>query len=222
LKILVVEDDKTVGQYVKRGLTEAGFNADLVGDGAEGLRLSAGGHYDMLVLDLRLPALSGLEVLRTLRDRGEGIPVLVLTAQDAVDFKVQALKMGADDYVTKPFSLEELLARVEALGRRPKAIVPPMLRVADLTLDTGSREVRRGGRLIELTPKEYAVLEYLMRHHGRVMSRTLITEYAWDYHFDPGTNIVDVVITRLRKKIDHAREPKLIHTVRGVGYVVKA
>ena len=222
MKILVVEDDKTVGQYVKRGLTEAGFHADLVGDGAEGLRLSTGGHYDMLVLDLRLPALSGLEVLRTLRDRGEGMPVLVLTAQDAVDFKVQALKMGADDYVTKPFSLEELLARVEALGRRPKAITPPVLNVADLTLETGSREVRRGGKVIELTPKEYAVLEYLMRHQGRVMSRTLITEYAWDYHFDPGTNIVDVVITRLRKKIDHGREPKLIHTVRGVGYVVKA
>ncbi len=222
MKILVVEDDKTVGQYVKRGLAEAGFHADLVGDGAEGLRLSSGGHYDLLVLDLRLPQLSGLEVLRTLRDRGEGIPVLVLTAQDAVDFKVQALKMGADDYVTKPFSLEELLARVEALGRRPKAIAPPVLQIADLTLDTGSREVRRGGRLIELTPKEYAVLEYLMRHQGRVMPRTLITEYAWDYHFDPGTNIVDVVITRLRKKIDHAREPKLIHTVRGVGYVVKA
>src|SRR5258708_2436774 len=143
MKIRVVEVDKTVGQYVKRGLTEAGFHADLVGDGAEGLRLSAGGHYDMLVLDLRLPALSGLEVLRTLRDRGEAMPVLVLTAQDAVDFKVQALKMGADDYVTKPFSLEELLARVEALGRRPKAIAPPVLRVADLTLDSGSREVRR-------------------------------------------------------------------------------
>ncbi len=222
MKILVVEDDKTVGQYVKRGLTEAGFHADLVGYGAEGMRLSTGGHYDLLVLDLRLPALSGLEVLRTLRDRGEGMPVLVLTAQDAVDFKVQALKMGADDYVTKPFSLEELLARVEALGRRPKAIAPPVLTVADLTLDTGSRDVRRGGKVIELTPKEYAVLEYLMRHHGRVMSRTLITEYAWDYHFDPGTNIVDVVITRLRKKIDHGREPKLIHTVRGVGYVVKA
>ena len=221
MKILVVEDDKTVGQYVKRGLTEAGFHADLVGDGAEGLRLSAGGHYDMLVLDLRLPALSGLEVLRTLRDRGEGMPVLVLTAQDAVDFKVQALKMGADDYVTKPFSLEELLARVEALGRRPKAIAPPGLKVADLTLDTGSREVRRGGKVIELTPKEYAVLEYLMRHQGRVMSRTLITEYAWDYHFDPGTNIVDVVINRLRKKVDFRRNPKLIHTVRGVGYVLK-
>jgi two-component system copper resistance phosphate regulon response regulator CusR len=222
MKILVVEDDKTVGQYVQRGLTEAGFHADLVGDGAEGLRLSTGGHYDLLVLDLRLPALSGLDVLRTLRDRGSGIAVLVLTAQDAVDFKVQALKMGADDYVTKPFSLEELLARVEALGRRPKAIASPVLKVADLTLDTASREVRRGDKLIELTPKEYAVLEYLMRHQGRVMPRTLITEYAWDYHFDPGTNIVDVVITRLRRKIDHAREPKLIHTVRGVGYVVKA
>ena len=222
MKILVVEDDKTVGQYVKRGLTEAGFHADLVGDGAEGLRLATGGHYDMLVLDLRLPALSGFDVLRTLRDRGDGIPVLVLTAQDAVDFKVQALKMGADDYVTKPFSLEELLARVEALGRRPKAIAPPILHVADLTLDTGSREVRRGVKRIDLTPKEYAVLEYLMRHPGRVMPRTLITEYAWDYHFDPGTNIVDVVITRLRKKIDHGHEPKLIHTVRGVGYVVKA
>lgn len=222
MKILVLEDDKTVGQYVKRGLTEAGFHAELVGDGAEGLRLSTGGHYDLLVLDLRLPTLSGLDILRTLRDRGNGIPVLVLTAQDAVDFKVQALKMGADDYVTKPFSLEELLARVEALGRRPKAIAAPVLGVADLTLDTASREVRRGGKLIDLTPKEYAVLEYLMRHPGRVMPRTLITEYAWDYHFDPGTNIVDVVITRLRKKIDHAREPKLIHTVRGVGYVVKA
>jgi two-component system copper resistance phosphate regulon response regulator CusR len=222
MKILVVEDDKTVGQYVQRGLTEAGFHADLVGDGAEGLRLSTGGHYDLMVLDLRLPALSGLDVLRTLRDRGSGIAVLVLTAQDAVDFKVQALKMGADDYVTKPFSLEELLARVEALGRRPKAIASPVLKVADLTLDTASREVQRGGKLIELTPKEYAVLEYLMRHQGRVMPRTLITEYAWDYHFDPGTNIVDVVITRLRRKIDHAREPKLIHTVRGVGYVVKA
>jgi len=206
MKILVLEDDKTVGQYVQRGLAEAGYHADLIGDGSEGLRLSGGGHYDLLVLDLRLPQLSGLEVLRTLRDRGDSIPVLVLTAQDAVDFKVQALKMGADDYVTKPFSLEELLARVEALGRRPKTIAPPVLTLADLSLDT----------------KEYAVLEYLMRHQGRVMPRTLITEYAWDYHFDPGTNIVDVVITRLRKKIDHGREPKLIHTVRGVGYVARA
>src|SRR6185295_8878128 len=148
----------------------------------------------------RLPGLSGLEVLRTLRDRGVDLPVLVLTAQDAVDWKVQALRTGADDYVTKPFAFEELLARVEAVGRRPKAIAPPVLQVADLTLDTATREVRRGGPPIDLTPKEYAVLEYLVRHQGRVMSRTLITEYAWDYHFDPGTNIVDVVINRLRKK----------------------
>jgi DNA-binding response OmpR family regulator len=222
VKLLVIEDDRTVGPYVKRGLSEAGFQVDLVESGTEGLQLGSEGHYDVVVLDLRLPGLDGREVLRTLRDRGITVPVLVLTAQDAVDFKVQALRMGADDYVTKPFALEELLARVEALARRPKAIAPPVLRAADLELDTGSREVRRGGRTIEVTPKEYAVLEYLLRHAGRVMPRTLITEYAWDYHFDPGTNIVDVVITRLRKKIDQGREPKLIHTVRGVGYVVKA
>jgi two-component system copper resistance phosphate regulon response regulator CusR len=221
VKLLVIEDDRTVGQYVKRGLAEAGFHVDLVGDGIEGLRAASEGHYDVVVLDLRLPGMEGREILRTLRDRGKTVPVLVLTAQDTVDYKVQALRMGADDYVTKPFALEELLARVEALGRRPKAITPPVLKVADLVLDTGAREVRRGKKTIELTPKEYAVLEYLMRHPGRVMPRTLITEYAWDYHFDPGTNIVDVVITRLRKKIDHGREPKLIHTVRGVGYVVK-
>ncbi|PYO34720.1 MAG: DNA-binding response regulator [Gemmatimonadetes bacterium] len=222
MKILVVEDDKTVAQYVKRGLEEAGNHVDAAGDGEQGLNLASDGHYDLLVLDLRLPKLEGRELLRTLRDRGVAMPVLVLTAQDSVDYKVQALRMGADDYVTKPFALEELLARVEALGRRPKAIAPPVLNIADLTLDTGSREVQRGGKPIDLTPKEYAVLEYLMRHQGRVMSRTLITEYAWDYHFDPGTNIVDVVITRLRKKIDSGREPKLIHTVRGVGYVVRA
>ena len=221
MKILVVEDDKTVGQYVKRGLEEARYQVDLVDDGAAGLQAAASGRYDLTVLDLRLPGMSGQEVLRTLRDRGITLPVLVLTAQDSVDFKVQALRMGADDYVTKPFALEELLARVEALGRRPKAIAPPVLTVVDLVLDTGSREVRRGGKAIELTPKEYSVLEYLMRHHGHVMSRTLITEYAWDYHFDPGTNIVDVVINRLRKKIDGPKQVKLIHTVRGVGYVLK-
>ena len=222
MKILVVEDDKTVAQYVKRGLEEAGNHVDAAGDGEQGLTLASDGHYDLLVLDLRLPKIEGRELLRTLRDRGVAMPVLVLTAQDSVDYKVQALRMGADDYVTKPFALEELLARVEALGRRPQSIAPPVLKIADLTLDTGSREVRRGGKPIDLTPKEYAVLEYLMRHQGRVMPRTLITEYAWDYHFDPGTNIVDVVITRLRKKIDSGREPKLIHTVRGVGYVVRA
>jgi two-component system copper resistance phosphate regulon response regulator CusR len=222
MKILVVEDDRTVGQYVKRGLEEQRYQADLVDDGMEGLRLASGGRYDLIVLDLRLPEMNGLEVLRTLRDRGNTTPVLVLTAQDAVDFKVQALRSVADEYVTKPFAFEELLARVEALGRRPKEIRSPVLRVGDLELDTETREVKRSGEPIELTPKEYTVLEYLMRHTGRVMSRTLITEYAWDYHFDPGTNIVDVVINRLRKKVDSTHPQKLVHTVRGVGYVVKA
>ncbi len=221
MKILVIEDDRTVGQYVKRGLEEQRFHADLAADGLEGLRLASGGLYDLIVLDLRLPEMTGLEVLRTLRDRGITVPILVLTAQDAVDFKVQALRAGADDYVTKPFAFEELLARVEAIARRPPQLRSPVLRVADLELDTATHGCRRGGEPIELTPKEYTVLEYLMRHAGRVMSRTLITEYAWDYHFDPGTNIVDVVINRLRKKIDSGREPKLIHTVRGVGYTVK-
>ncbi len=221
MKILVVEDDRTVGQYVLRGLVEQGFQAELVGDGSEALNAASQASYDLIILDLRLPGMTGFEVLRTLRDRGNATPVLVLTAQDAVDFKVQALRAGADDYVTKPFAFEELLARVEALGRRPKQIAPRSLRVGDLELDLGTREVTRAGKRIELTPKEYAVLEYLMRHVGRVMSRTLITEYAWDYHFDPGTNIVDVVINRLRKKVDSGSAIKLINTVRGVGYVIK-
>ncbi len=221
MKILVVEDDRTVGQYVLRGLQEQGFQVDLVADGNEALTTASSGTHDLIILDLRLPGMTGYEVLRTLRDRGNATPILVLTAQDAVDFKVQALRAGADDYVTKPFAFEELLARVEALGRRPKQIASRTLRVADLELDLGTREVTRSGRRLELTPKEYAVLEYLMRHVGRVMSRTLITEYAWDYHFDPGTNIVDVVINRLRKKVDAGQVQRLIHTVRGVGYVIK-
>ena len=221
MKILVIEDDPTVGQYVKRGLEQQLWGVDLVADGDEGERLAGSEAYDLVILDMRLPGRSGLEVLHAIRARGFQQPVLVLTAQDAVDAKVQTLRAGADDYVTKPFAFEELLARVEALARRPRALASPLLRVADLELDLGTREVRRDGTPIELTPKEFAVLEYLMRHAGRVMSRTLITEYAWGYHFDPGTNIVDVVINHLRKKIDAGQERKLIHTVRGVGYVVK-
>jgi DNA-binding response OmpR family regulator len=222
VKILVIEDDRTVGQYVKHGLEEQRFTVDLCDDGLEGLRVAAAGHYDVIVMDIRLPGMSGLEIVRTLRDRGVTTPVLMLTAQDSVEFKVQGLRAGADDYVTKPFSFEELLARVEALSRRPREVAPAVFTVDDLTLDMGAREVRRGGKLLDLTPKEYLVLEYLMRHPGRVMSRTLITEYAWDYHFDPGTNIVDVVINRLRKKVDAQSVKKLIHTERGVGYKVKA
>ena len=221
MKILVIEDDPTVGQFVKRGLEEQRWGVDLVTDGEAGERMAASDAYDLIILDMRLPGKPGLQVLHTLRARGFERPVLVLTAQDAVDAKVQTLRAGADDYVTKPFAFEELLARVEALSRRPRALAASLLRVADLTLEQGTREVRRGDELIDLTPKEYAVLEYLMRHAGKVMSRTLITEYAWGYHFDPGTNIVDVVINHLRKKIDAAHERKLITTVRGVGYVVR-
>jgi len=221
MKILVIEDDPTVGQFVQRGLEEQRWGVDLVADGEEGERRAYAESYDVVILDMRLPGKSGLEVLASLRGNGFERPVLVLTAQDAVDAKVETLRAGADDYVTKPFAFEELLARVEALARRPRALASPQLRIADLVLDQGTHEVRRGTDVIDLTPKEFTVLEYLMRHAGRVMSRTLITEYAWGYHFDPGTNIVDVVINHLRKKIDATHEKKLIHTVRGVGYVVR-
>lgn len=222
MKILVIEDDPTVGEFVRRGLEEQRWQTDLVANGLDGERMALSQSYDLVILDMRLPGRNGLDVLRTLRARGFERPVLVLTAQDAVDAKVETLRAGADDYVTKPFAFEELLARAEALLRRPRAIVSPVLQVGDLVLDQGTREVRRRDDAIELTPKEFAVLEYLMRHAGRVMSRTLITEYAWDYHFDPGTNIVDVVINHLRKKVDASSEKKLITTVRGVGYMVRA
>jgi two-component system copper resistance phosphate regulon response regulator CusR len=221
VKILVIEDDPTVGEFVRRGLEEQRWQVDLVADGRDGESMAASQPYDLVVLDMRLPGKHGLDVLRALRARGFERPVLVLTAQDAVDAKVETLRAGADDYVTKPFAFEELLARIEALSRRPRALVSPVLKVDDLELDQGTREVRRAGQLIELTPKEFAVLEYLMRHAGRVMSRTLITEYAWGYHFDPGTNIVDVVINHLRKKLDTGHERKLITTVRGVGYMIR-
>jgi two-component system copper resistance phosphate regulon response regulator CusR len=221
VKILVIEDDPTVGEFVRRGLEEQRWQVDLVADGREGEAMAVSQPYDLVVLDMRLPGKHGLDILRTLRARGFERPVLVLTAQDAVDAKVETLRAGADDYVTKPIAFEELLARIEALSRRPRALVSPVLQVADLVLDQGTREVQRAGVPVELTPKEFAVLEYLMRHAGRVMSRTLITEYAWGYHFDPGTNIVDVVINHLRKKLDSGHPKKLISTVRGVGYMIR-
>ena len=221
MRILVIEDDPTVGQYVKRGLEEHRWAVDLVADGQEGEERASSEAYDLVILDMRLPTKSGTEVLHSLRAKGFERPVLVLTAQDAVDAKVATLRAGADDYVTKPFAFEELLARVEALARRPRALAAPVLRVGDLDIDQSTREVRRSGVPIEVTPKEYTVLEYLARHAGRVMSRTLITEYAWGYHFDPGTNIVDVVINHLRKKVDAGHAKRLITTVRGVGYMIK-
>lgn len=221
MNVLVIEDDPTVGSFVKRGFEEQRWGVELVANGEEGESLAAGDAFDIVILDMRLPGKSGLDVLRALRGRGFEKPVLVLTAQDAVDAKVQTLRAGADDYVTKPFAFEELLARAEALTRRPRTLASSALSVADLELNRDTHEVQRNGQLIELTPKEYAVLEYLMRHAGKVMSRTLITEYAWGYHFDPGTNIVDVVINHLRKKVDARFDKKLIGTVRGVGYVVR-
>jgi two-component system, OmpR family, response regulator len=221
MRILVIEDDPTVGQYVKRGLEEHRWAVDLMTDGEEGERRASSEAYDLVILDMRLPGKSGLDVLQSLRAKGFERPVLVLTAQDAVDAKVTTLRAGADDYVTKPFAFEELLVRVEALARRPRALASPVLRVGDLEIDQATHAVRRSGVPIDLTPKEYTVLEYLARHAGRVMSRTLITEYAWGYHFDPGTNIVDVVINHLRKKVDAGHDRKLITTVRGVGYVLK-
>jgi len=221
MRILVIEDDPTVGQYVKRGLEENRWAVDLVANGEEGERRANSEAYDLVILDMRLPGKSGMEVLHALRAKGFERPVLVLTAQDAVDAKVSTLRAGADDYVTKPFAFEELLARVEALSRRPKVMASPVLKVRDLELNRDTREVRRGGELVDVTPKEFTVLEYLMRHQGRVMSRTLITEYAWGYHFDPGTNIVDVVINHLRKKVDAKSDRKLIQTVRGVGYSIR-
>jgi len=221
MNVLVIEDDPTVGDFIRRGLEEQRYRVSLVPNGEEGERIAASESFDVVILDMRLPGKSGLDVLQSLRARGFETPVLVLTAQDSVDAKVRTFRAGADDYVTKPFSFEELLARVEALSRRPKALASPVLRIADLEVNRDTREVRRDGSLIELTPKEFAVLEYLVRHAGRVMSRTLITEYAWGYHFDPGTNIVDVVINHLRKKVDAGRGRKLISTVRGVGYVIK-
>jgi DNA-binding response OmpR family regulator len=221
MKILVIEDDPTVGQFVKRGFEEQRWGVDLVVNGDEGEARAIAEEYDVIVLDMRLPGKSGSQVLHDLRARGFDRPVLILTAQDAIDSKVETLRAGADDYVTKPFAFEELLARVEALSRRPRARLSPALKVLDLSLNLDTREVSRAGHAIELTPKEYTVLEYLMRHAGRVMSRTLITEYAWGYHFDPGTNIVDVVINHLRKKIDATSAKRLIHTIRGVGYVIR-
>lgn len=221
MKILVIEDDPTVGQFVKRGFEEQHWAVDLVANGDQGEARAVADDYDVVILDMRLPGKSGSEVLHDLRAGGFDRPVLILTAQDAIDSKVETLRAGADDYVTKPFAFEELLARVEALSRRPRARISTALKVADLTLDRDTREVARAGDPIELTPKEYTVLEYLMRHAGRVMSRTLITEYAWGYHFDPGTNIVDVVINHLRKKIDANSSRKLIHTIRGVGYMIR-
>jgi heavy metal response regulator len=220
MRILVVEDERKVASFIRRGLTEEAHAVDVARDGEEALALAEAAPYDCIILDVMLPKRDGLSVLRALRARGRRTPVLLLTARDALEDKVGGLDSGADDYLTKPFAFEELLARVRALLRRGTPEGAGRLRVADLSLDPATRRVERGGQRIDLTAKEYALLEYLLRNRGRAVSRTMIAEHVWDLSFDSETNVIDVYVTYLRKKIDAGHAPKLIHTVRGVGYLL--
>lgn len=219
MRVLIVEDERTIAAYVKRGLEEQGYAVDAAYDGREALEWLDAAPFDLVVLDVMLPELNGLEVCRELRARGFRMPVLMLTARDTIDDRVNGLDSGADDYLVKPFAIKELLARLRALTRRgADAPKTPLLQVADLTLDTATQRVRRGGTSIELAAKEYAVLECLMRAPGRVLTRTMIAEHVWNYDSFNQSNVVDVYIRNLRRKIDDPFAVKLIHTVRGAGY----
>ena len=222
MRVLLVEDDETIGAFVARGLREAGFAVDRAADGEAGLEAALHQPYDVAVLDVMLPKRDGLAVIDELRRRGIATPVLILSARRSVDDRVRGLQAGGDDYLTKPFAFAELLARVQALVRRAtRTPEPTTLTVADLTLDLLSRRVARGGTSIDLRPREFALLEYLMRNAGKVVSKTMILSHVWDYSFDPQTNVVDVLVSRLRERIDRPFERKLLHTVRGVGYVLR-
>jgi two-component system, OmpR family, response regulator len=222
MRALIVEDDRAIAEFVARGLREAGFAADQAADGESGLELALSEPYDVAIVDLMLPRRDGLSLIDELRRRGRTTPVLILSARRSVDDRVRGLQSGGDDYLTKPFAFAELLARVQALVRRAtRAPEPTTLTVGDLTLDLLTRKVTRGGVPIELRPREFALLEYLMRNTGKVVSKTMILSHVWDYTFDPQTNIVDVLVSRLREKIDRPFERKLLRTVRGVGYVLE-
>ena len=222
MKILVAEDDLEAAKYLKRVLTEAGNTVDCANAGREGLMLAAGQTYDVIVLDRLLPEIDGIAILRTIRASGVMTPVLLLTALDGIDDRVEGLNAGADDYLVKPFAFAELLARVRALGRRPPLQdLCTELRVADLKIDLMTRAVSRGGQRISLQPREYQLLEYLVRHAGRVVTRTMLLENVWDFHFDPRTNIIETHISKIRAKVDKASGKELIHTVRGAGYIVR-
>jgi two-component system OmpR family response regulator len=223
MRALIVEDDTTIAGFVAKGLKEAGFSVDQAGDGQSGLGLATSGSYDVAVVDLMLPRLDGLALIEEMRRRHVTTPVLILSARHTVDDRVRGLESGGDDYLTKPFAFPELLARVQALIRRATgAPSSTRLTVGDLTLDLMSRRASRAGRELEpLRPREFALLEYLMRNAGRVVSKTMILSHVWDYTFDPRTNVVDVLVFRLREKIDKGFDRKLIHTVRGIGYVLK-
>jgi len=222
MRLLVVEDDKKIALFVKTGLTEAGFAVDHVIDGEDGLHLALTEPYDLAVIDLMLPTVDGLTIIKEMRDHGIITPVLILSAKRSVDERVEGLQTGGDDYLVKPFAFAELLARVQALMRRSSRENSPVeLKFADLTLNLHSRKVLRADREIDLQPLEFSLLEYLMRNSGRVVSKTMIMEHVWDYNFNPQTNVVEARICYLRDKIDKGFDAKLIHTVRGVGYVLK-
>jgi heavy metal response regulator len=221
MRLLVVEDEKKVAGFIKKGLEEEGYAVDLAADGKTGLDLALDRVHDLVVLDIQLPKMDGLSVLSALRREKVGIPVLLLTVRATIEDKVLGLDAGADDYLTKPFAFQELVARVRALLRRRTEGKQPVLQVADITLDPARRTVLRGNRKLDLTTREFALLDYLMRNPGRVLTRTMISEHVWDYDFDSETNVIDVYVNYLRKKIDSDREQKLIHTVRGVGYMMK-
>ncbi len=221
MKILLVEDDARVASFIKRGLVEEHYTVDMAGDGEKALFMTEAGEYDLVVLDIMLPKKSGMDVLRALRDKKKMVPVLLLTAKDKSADKVAGLDAGADDYLVKPFEFEELLARVRALLRRPSGMAPAILRVSDLELDTARHKAKRGGKDLILTSREYAILEYLMLHTGQIVTRSMLAEHVWEHDFDTFSNVIDVHIARLRRKIDDDFALKLLKTVRGSGYLLE-
>jgi two-component system copper resistance phosphate regulon response regulator CusR len=221
MRILVVEDEIKASQYLKKGLTENGFVVDVADNGVDGLHLAENHAYDCIVLDVMMPGMDGWSVVENIRKHNKELPVLMLTARDGIEDRVKGLMLGADDYLVKPFAFSELLARVHALIRRGKSQQQEHIEIGDLCIDIRKQKVSRKGKRIDLTPKEFTLLSFLARHSGEVMSRTIISEQVWDMNFDSDTNIVDVALKRLRDKIDGPFENKLIHTVRGVGYVLE-
>jgi heavy metal response regulator len=221
MRLLVVEDEKKVANFLKKGLEEEYYAVDVAYDGEQALYMIELNDYDLVLLDIMLPRIDGMNVLRRIRENSNFVPILMVTAKDSVDNIVEGLDAGCDDYLTKPFAFSELLARIRALLRRDKEAKTPLLEVGDLRLSPLTHEVTRCDRNIDLTAKEYALLEYFMRNPNRVLTRTMISEHVWDYHFDSDTNVVDVYVNFLRKKIDRDFDIKLIHTIRGVGYMIK-
>jgi len=222
MRVLIIEDDEQIASFVTKGLKQAGFAVDHVSDGVDGMQMAELNPYDVMVIDIMLPGLDGFSVIERLRSKGNTIPILVLSARGSLDDKLKGFQSGSDDYLTKPFSFSELLARLQALLRRATlGQSQNVLEIGDLKMDLLSRRVSRGDREIELQPREFTLLEYLMRNSGNVASKTMILEHVWDYHFDPQTNVVDVLVHRLRTKIDKDFQIKLLHTIRGVGYVLK-